>query len=85
MLNFWKLHIAFKSQNKWNINRFNDLFPKELSSGVVHKFQCGLSIESYYGKSVKHLNVRIGEHIGMLTWWKRKFNLSVKPLVVPIT
>ena len=65
--NFWKLHTAFKSQNKLNINRFNDLFPKELSSGVVHKFQCGLSSESYYGKSVKHLNVRIGEHIGMLT------------------
>lgn len=32
---------------------FKDRFPKEHRSGV----------ESYYGESVRHLNVRIGKHI----------------------
>ena len=84
ILNFWKLHIAFKSQNKSNVNLLNDLFPKELASGVVHKFEYGFSCESYYGESIRHLNVRIGKHIEMPTWWKRKFNLWAVPLVVPI-
>ena len=36
-----------------------------LTSGVVYKFQCGLCNESYYGECIRHLNVRIGEHIGI--------------------
>ena len=32
-------------------------------SGVVYKFQCGLCNESYYGESIRHLDVRPGEHI----------------------
>ena len=34
-------------------------------SGVIYKFQCGLCNESYYGECIRHLNVRIGEHIGI--------------------
>ena len=33
---------------------------------MVYKFQCGLSIESYYGECIRHLTVRNGEHIGIL-------------------
>ena len=54
----------FKSQNKLaKAFRFKDRIPKELISGVVYKFQCGLCNESYYAECVRHLNVRIGKHI----------------------
>ena len=39
--------------------------PKDLISGVVYKFQCGLCNESYYGESIRHLHIRSGEHIGV--------------------
>ena len=37
-----------------------DQIPKDLSSGVVYKFQYGLCNVSYYRKCVRHLNVKIG-------------------------
>ena len=42
-----------------------DQIPKDLTSGVVYKFQCGLCSEFYYDECVRHLNVRIDEHIGI--------------------
>ena len=66
ILNFCKLQIAFKSQNKLaKAFRFKDRIPKELTSGVVYKFQCGFCNESYYGECVRHLNLRNGENIGI--------------------
>ena len=63
----------FKFQNKLaKASRFKDRIPKELTSGVVYKFQCGLCNESYYGECVRHFNVRIGEHIGILPLTKPK-------------
>ena len=54
----------FKSQNKLaNAFHFKDRIPKELTSGVVYKFQCALCNEYYYGECVRHLIVRIGEHV----------------------
>ena len=76
ILNCCKLQIVFKSQNKLaKAFRFKDRIPKELTSGVVYKFQCGLCNESYYGECVRNLNVRIGEHIGISPLTKKK----VKP------
>ena len=76
ILNCCKLQIVFKSQNKSaKAFRLKDRIPKELTSGVVYKFQCGLCNESYYGECVRHLNVRIGEHIGISLLTKKK----VKP------
>ena len=76
ILNCCKLQIVFKSQNKLaNAFHLKDCIPKELTSGVVYKFQCGLCNESYYGECVRHLNVRIGEHIGISLLTKKK----VKP------
>ena len=67
ILNCCRLQIVFKSQNKLTkAFRFKDRIPKELTSGVVYKFQCGLCNESYYGECVRHLNVRIGEHVGSI-------------------
>ena len=66
----------FKSQSKLaKAFHFKDRIPKELTSGVVYKFQCGLCNESCYGKCVSHLNVRIGEHIQISPLTKKK----VKP------
>ena len=66
----------FKSQNELaKPFRFKDHIRKELTSGVVYKFQCGLCNESYYGECARHLNVRIGEHIGISPLTRKK----VKP------
>ena len=66
----------FKSRNKLaKAFRFNDRIPKELTSGVVYKCQCGFCNESYYGECIRHLNVRIGEHIGISSLTKKR----VKP------
>ena len=56
----------FRSQKKKaNAFCFKDPISKELTSGVADKFQCGLCNESQYGECVRHLNVTIGEHIGI--------------------
>ena len=67
----------FKNKTRLGNNfHFKDQIPKDTTSaGVVHKFQCGLCNESYYGEYVRHLNVRIGKHIGISPLTKKK----VKP------
>ena len=61
-----KLQIVFKNKTRSGNNfHFKDRIPKDLTSGVVYIFQCGLYNENYYGECVKHLNVRIGKHIGI--------------------
>ena len=73
ILSSCKLWIVFKSQNKLaKPFRFKDRIPKELTSDVVYKFQCGLCNESYYGECVRHLNVRVGEHIRISPLTKKK-------------
>ena len=73
ILNCCKLQIEFKSQNKLaKAFRFEDRISKELTSGVVYKFQCGLCNESYYVECVRHLNVRNGEHIGITPLTRKK-------------
>ena len=66
VLNFCKLQVIFKSQNKLcKIFCFKDPVPQILTSDMVYKFQCGLCNESYYGECVRYLAVS-GEHIGIL-------------------
>ena len=48
-----------------NTFRIKDCIPKEITFGAVFSFQSGLCNESYYGEYIRHLNVRIGEHIGI--------------------
>ena len=74
---------VFKSQNKLaNAFRFKDRIPKELTSGFVYKFQCGLCNESYYGECLRHLNVRIGSILESHHWPKRKLSLRVVLLAI---
>ena len=71
VLNCCKLEIAFKCQTKLsNSFQFKDPIPKDLISGVVYKFQCGLCNRSYYGKSIRHLDIRSGEHRCVTSYWK---------------
>ena len=66
VLNCCKLEIVFNSQIRLsNYFRYKDPTPKDLISGVVYKFQCGLCKGSCYGENIRHLDVRSGEHIGV--------------------
>ena len=61
-----KIQIVFKNKTRLGHNfHFKDQIPKDFTSGVVYKFQCGLCNESYYAECMRHLNVRIGEHVGI--------------------
>ena len=45
---------------------------KNLTSGVVYKFQCALCNKSYCAECVRYLNVRIGEQIGISPLTKKR-------------
>ena len=76
ILNRCKLLVVFKNKTRLgNKFHFKDPIPKDLTSGVVYKFQCGLCSESYYGECMRHLNVRIDEHFGILPLTRKQ----VKP------
>ena len=58
ILNCRKLQIVFKIKTRLGSNfYFQDQIPKDLTSGVVYKFQCGLCNESYYVKCMRHILV----------------------------
>ena len=66
IINCSKLQTVFKNKTRLGNNfHFKDQIPKDLTSGIVYKFHCGLCNESYYGECMRHLNVRIGEDIGI--------------------
>ena len=76
VLNCCKLGIVFKCQTRLsNSFRYKDPTAKDLISGVPYKFQCDLCNESYDGESIRHLDIRSEEHIGVLTLTGKK----VKP------
>ena len=62
-------NFYIKVSNKFTIIGFKF---KELISGAVYKFQCCLCNEHYYGECVRHLNVRIRNHTGILPLTKVK-------------
>ena len=64
VLNCCKLEIVFKCQTRLSHSfRYKDPIPKDLISGVVYKFQCGLCNESYYGEIIRHSDITSGEHV----------------------
>ena len=67
------MQIVFKNKTRLGNNfHFKDQILKDLTSGVVYKFQCGLCNESYYDECVRHMNVRISEHIGISRFIKKQ-------------
>ena len=76
ILNCSKLQILLKNKIRLCNNfHFNDQISQDLTTGIVHKFKCGLCNDSYYGQCVRHLNFRIGERIGISPLTKKQ----VKP------
>ena len=76
-INECKLEIAFKRQTRLsNSFCYKDPTPKDLISGAVYKFQCGLCNKSYYSESIRHLDIRPGEHIGVSPLTRKKVKSS---------
>ena len=82
VLNCCKLEIVFKYQTRLsNSFCYKDPTPKDLISGVVYKFQCGICSESYYGESIRHLDIISGKHIGVSSPTGKKIKPSNKSAV----
>ena len=76
ILNCCKVQRVFKNKTRLDNNfHFKDWIPNDLTAGAVYKFQRGFYNESYYVECVRHLNLIIGEHIGISPLIKKQ----VKP------
>ena len=61
-----KLNVVFKTKSRLsNFFKFKDRLCKDLTSGIVYKFQCGSCNASYYGQTKRHYKVRVSEHMGV--------------------
>ena len=64
-LKFRQLQIIFETGYRiMNYFRFKDCVHETLQSNFVYKFKCGSCTASYYGKTYRHMKVRISEHQG---------------------
>ena len=62
-LKFCKLKIVFQTDCRLkNCFRFKDRIPETLQSNFVYKFKCGSCTASYYGKTYRHMKVRLSKH-----------------------
>ena len=62
----WNFRIVFQTKCKLNnFFTFKDKIPAFLRSGIVYKFKCGGCIATYYGKTKRHIKVRMCEHLGV--------------------
>ena len=60
------LRVVFKSGLRLShFFKFKDIVPRDLRSKVVYSFQCDGCNSVYYGQTIRHLNVRAAEHIGV--------------------
>ena len=63
ILNCCKLQIVFKNRNRLEHDfHLKNWFSKDLTTGVIYKFQCGPYYEYNYGEYVRQ---KIDEDIGM--------------------
>ena len=67
-----------------NSFHYQDLVPKDLVSAVVYEFQYGLCNESYYGKSIRHLDIGFAEYIDVSPLMERISDHQVTVLFVII-
>ena len=57
----------YKNKTRLGSNfHLKDQIPKDLTSGVFYRFQSRHSNGFYYGECMRHLNVRIGQHMSIL-------------------
>ena len=74
-----ELKIVFKSGMKiGNFFKYKDSIPSHIRSLVVYKFKCGSCNATYIGKSKRHHEVRMCEHLGISyrTGVPTKFNIN---------
>ena len=65
-LKFRKFKIIFQTGYKLKkYFRFKDRVPETLQPNFVYKFKCGSWTASYYGKTYRHMKVRVSEHQGV--------------------
>ena len=65
-LNCCKIEIAFECQTGLsNSFCYKEHIPKDLIPRIVYKFHCGLCDELYSDESMRHLDIRSGEHINL--------------------
>ena len=75
-LPYCKIKVIFKSTTRPSkFFRFKDKVTFTLRSNVVYKF-CGRCNATYYGETCLHLNVRVGEHSGVLPLTGKSWNLN---------
>ena len=67
---------SFCNSTLRQLNFFCKVLNAELTSAVVYKFHCGLCNEFYYGKSIRYLDKRSGEHIGVSPLTGKNVKLS---------
>ena len=61
-----KLNVVFKTKFRLsNFFKFKDRLCKDLTSGIIYKFQYGSCNASYYGQTKRHFKVRVSEHMGV--------------------
>ena len=79
ILNCCKRKIVLKIRRLHDSFCFKDPMLKDLTSGVVYKFQCSFCNDSCYAECVGNLNARIGEHIGisLITKQPRKIPVGI--------
>ena len=80
ILNCCKLQIVFQIKTRLGNNfHFKGQIPKDLTSGVVLEFQCGFCNQSYYVECMRHLNIRIGEDIGISPLSRKQVKTRTTP------
>ena len=80
ILNCCKLQIVFQNKTRLGNNfHFKDQIPKDLTSGVVLEFQCGFCKQSCYVECMRHLNIRIGEDIGISPLSRKQVKTRTTP------
>ena len=81
-LPFCKIKVIFKSTTCFgNFFGCKDKVPFNLRSNVVYKFSCGTCNATYYGKTCRHLNVRVGEHSGVSPLTGKKLKAKITTAV----
>ena len=60
------LKVVFRIKNRSSSKfAFKDKISKEMRSLLCYKFQCSSCNATYYGKTKRHLKVRVSEHMGI--------------------
>ena len=72
-LPFCKIKVIFKSTTRLSdFFCFKDKVPFNLRFNAVYRFSSGRCNATYYGKTCRHLNSRVGEHPGISPLTRKK-------------